>query len=149
LFMPYYIATYLGDPKPASTPQVSKLAICPAAAHTSAWKDFPLTDPVTTIAQPISFIVSVTVTNLKDDLVTRPFGYPYGVLPTVFPGMKTEPTKHLKQIRDPSTAMAIQDADQLNAVPLAAYYPFLPEKKIHGTVRNQLYFDWHVEGIKD
>lgn len=149
LFMPYYIATYLSQPGPSSTIQVAKSAICPANAHRSDWKDFPLTDPITDLSQPISFIVSVTVTNVGNDYVTRPFGYPYSSLPVIYPGMTNEPTKRLKQIRDPGLSMAIVDADQLNAVPFAGYYPYLPEKKVHGTVRNQLFFDWHVEGVKD
>ncbi|MDB6022334.1 MAG: hypothetical protein JWQ04_2191 [Pedosphaera sp.] len=149
LFMPYYIATYLGQPAPSPTVQVVQSAICPGSAHTSAWKGFPLSAPVTTLSQPISYIVTVTVTNLADDLVTRPFGYPYDLLPAVYPGMTNEPTKHVKQIRNPSAAWAIVDADQENAVSFAGYYPYLPENKIHGTVRNQLYFDWHVEAVKD
>lgn len=149
LFMPYYIASYLSQPAPSPTIQVAKAAICPANAHTSAWKDFPQSSPVTGLNQPISYVVSVNVTNVGNDLVTRPFGYPYDLLPSAYPGMTNEPTKRLKQIRDPSLSMAIEDADQLNAVPLAGYYPYLPEKKIHGTVRNELFFDWHVEGVKE
>ena len=36
----------------------------------------------------------------------------------------------------------------MNAVSLAQYYPFLPETPAHGTVRNVIYFDWHVEQVK-
>ena len=40
------------------------------------------------------------------------------------------------------------DADQMNAVSLAQYYTFIPESPVHGTVRNAIFFDWHVETMK-
>ena len=146
-FLPYYIATYLAQPAPTSTPQVLQLAICPASVRT--WGAGALSNPSTTLGQPISYILSITVTNLTDDLVTRPFGYPYASIPSSDASSTNEPTKRLKQIRNPATSWAIVDADQQNAVPLAGYYSYLPEQRIHGSVRNQLYFDSHVEAVKD
>jgi hypothetical protein len=86
------------------------------------------------------------MTNVKDDVVSRPFGYPYHLLPNA--GGTNEGTKQIKDIRNPSTSWAMQDADQMNAVALAKYYTYLPDKLTHGTVRNELFFDWHVEGVK-
>jgi prepilin-type N-terminal cleavage/methylation domain-containing protein len=145
-FMPYYLATYLSQPAPAPSPQVLKEAICPASART--WGTSPYADPVMTLSQPLSYIVSIEVTNLSDDLVTRPFGYPYGSIPGSS-SADDEATKRLKDIRNPSASWAIVDADQLNAVPLASYYPYLPPAPIHGDVRNTLFFDSHIEAVKN
>jgi prepilin-type N-terminal cleavage/methylation domain-containing protein/prepilin-type processing-associated H-X9-DG protein len=143
VFMPYYIATYLGLPKPSSNPQKMDLAVCPASAK--KWKS-PPSEPTTILQQPLSYIVSITVTNTTNDLVVRPFGYPYHLLPNS--GGTNEPTKQIKEIRSPSTSWAIVDTDQQNAVSLAQYYPFIPENPAHGNYRNTLFFDWHVESVK-
>ena len=146
IFMSYYIAPYLGLPKPGTNVQRIDLAICPASAK--LWKSIPAA-LTTSLQQPISYIVSISVTNLLDDVVTRPFGYPYSGLPNSKWGTTNETTKKLRQIRSPSTSWAIVDTDQMNAVSLAQYYAFIPPTKTHEPVRNTLYFDWHVEAVKD
>ncbi len=145
-FLPYYIATYMGLPGPSPTVSIMKLAVCPASAritHEATEGTF-----TTTLHQPLSYILSITVTNLANDFVTRPFGYPYGLLPNSPPGTTTEPTKKLKEIRNPSSSWAMVDADQQNAVSLAQYYTLIPATPAHGALRNELFFDWHVAGIK-
>lgn len=143
--MPFYIATYLGLPAP--TPEVRRLLVaqCPAAQR--AWTSANFGTPDKSLQQPLSFIVSVEVTNKTNDIVSRPFGYPYGSLP-MEAGLDELPKK-VSEIRNPSSSWAIIDADQLNAVSLAAYYPFLPKDRAHGRVRNQLFFDWHVAPTKE
>jgi hypothetical protein len=98
----------------------------------------------------LSYIVSVAVTNVLDDIVSRPFGYPNAALRPGDPGAANTNTapKRVHLIRHPTLSWAMTDADQLNAVTLAAYYPFLPTKKAHGELRNQLYFDWHIEAVR-
>lgn len=142
--MPFYIATYLGLPAP--TPEVRRLEVaqCPAAQHAGSSAGIGASPK--SLAQPLSFIVSVEVTNKTNDVVSRPFGYPYGSLP-VESGLDELPKKS-REIRNPSSSWAIVDADQLNAVSLAAYYEFLPKKRAHGKIRNQLFFDWHVAPTK-
>lgn len=141
VYLLYYLAPYLGLPKPSPTVVKADVAVCPASQA--------LTKPVVplsnTLRQPVSYIVSISVTNVSDDVVSRPFGYPYGHLPN---GGTNENTKEIKEIRNPSTSWAIEDADQLNAVSLAQYYSFLPMNPSHGTVRNVIFFDWHVEAVK-
>lgn len=103
--------------------------------------------PAKSLSQPLSYIVSVGVTNRTNYIVSRPFGYPYGSLP-VESGLDELP-KRTREIRNPSSSWAIIDADQLNAVSLAVYYPFLPKKRAHGKIDNQLFFDWHVAPTKE
>ncbi|HEX3799276.1 MAG TPA: DUF1559 domain-containing protein [Verrucomicrobiae bacterium] len=146
LFLSYYLPTYLGLPAPSPTVGLVKQAVCPASARiTHEATDGPFT---TKLRQPLSYILSITVTNLANDFVTRPFGYPYGNLPNLPPGTTNEPTKRIKEIRDPSSSWAMVDADQQNAVSLAQYYSLIPPTPAHGTARNELFFDWHVEAVK-
>ncbi len=99
----------------------------------------------TPLREPLGYIVSISVTNVSSDVVSRPFWYPYQHLPN---GGTNENTKQIKEIRNPSTSWAIEDADQMNAVSLAQYYSFLPQSPAHGTVREVIFFDWHVEAVK-
>lgn len=142
--MPYYIATYLALPAPASTAQSMLIARCPSASR--RWKAVdPSTDPMA-LQWPLSYIASVAVTNMNSDTVSRPFGYPFDFnLP--FYQSKKEAPKRLAEIGSPSSSWALTDADQLNAVPVAGYYQFLPVTPAHGNVRNQLFFDWHVAAV--
>ena len=143
--MPFYIATYLGLPAP--TPEVKRLLVaqCPAAQH--SWTSASFGTPPESLHQPLSYLVSVEVTNKTNDVISRPFGYPYGSLP-VESGLDELPKKS-RDIRNPSSSWAIVDADQLNAVSISSYYSFLPKKRAHGTIRNQLFFDWHVAPTKE
>jgi prepilin-type N-terminal cleavage/methylation domain-containing protein/prepilin-type processing-associated H-X9-DG protein len=141
-FLPYYLARYLGLPEPSPTVRTVTLAICPM----SVMKGQPTpanTDP-RSLRQHVSYIVSVAVTNLTSDVVSRPFGYPNHSLPPDLLGVDELPKK-VRTIRNTSTSWAITDADQINAVSLAQYYSFLPARPAHGIYRNQLFFDWHVE----
>lgn len=142
--LPFYLTTYLGLPKPSDEPRNAALCICPASQSASAgsW----LT-PDISLQRSLSYIVSVNVTNLTNDIVSRPFGYPYGSVPKF--AQSDEGTKRLHQIRNPSESWAITDADQLNANPDSAYHEYLPKKRSHNPTRNRLYFDWHVASTKE
>lgn len=140
----FYIATYLGMPSPSATPQTAMIARCPAAAR--AWTPADAdTDPMAQ-QRPLSYIVSVSITNINSGTITRPFGYPYQAPP--FGQDTNEAPKRIQDIANPSLSWCMVDADQENAVPLASYYSFLPETPCHGDVRNNLYFDWHVDAIR-
>src|SRR5437667_10485736 len=77
--MPYYIAAYLGLPRPSPEVRTVKLAICPMSVKKGSQP--PAGTDLRDLRQHVSYIVSVAVTNLTTDVVTRPFGYPYGSLP--------------------------------------------------------------------
>lgn len=147
-FLADYLATYLGQPAPSGTIRGIPVAICPASAQiTHQTVDGPLSIQH---SQPLSYIVSIAVTNVTSDVVSRPFGYPYAHIQNNLgnPVVTNEPPKHLKEIRNPASSMAMEDTDQQNAVSLATYYNFIPPTPAHVTVRNTLFFDWHVEAVK-
>jgi prepilin-type N-terminal cleavage/methylation domain-containing protein len=140
--MSYYIATYMGLPAPQLTPQLNALARCPSAARhwTSAAPD---TDPMSG-SVPLSYIVSLYVTNFNSGGVSRPFGYPFATPPYTAPD---DAPKHLREIANPTLAWALTDADQQNASSRGPYYTYLPETPAHGSVRNELFFDWHIAAV--
>lgn len=146
VFLSYYICKYLSLPGPFST-NVSgvQVAVCPASARITHQT---LTGPLTiTLRQPVSYIESIAVTNTQNDLISRPFGYPYRLLPNS--NIRTnEPPKDLNEIGNPSSSWALQDADQQNAISLAQYYQYIPVRPAHDSIRNVLYFDWHIEQVK-
>jgi prepilin-type N-terminal cleavage/methylation domain-containing protein/prepilin-type processing-associated H-X9-DG protein len=144
--MPYYIAPYLGLPAASSTVRTAALAICTMSAKKGSQP--PAGTNPRSLSQHVSYIVSVAAESTTTELLTRPFGYPYGSLPSGLEGVDELPKK-VRQIKNPTTSWAITDADQINAVSLARYYSFLPKDKAHGRFRNQLFFDWHVEQVRD
>lgn len=145
--MIFYLATYLGLPAPRLDPQKALILRCPSAPH--HWRNADPNTPAMSLGWPLSYIASVEVTNVNSGTVSRPFGYPYKDLPPGYTNITEDQLpRKTSEILTPSLSWALVDTDQKNAVNLAAYYPFLPTKPTHGTVRNELFFDWHVEAIK-
>jgi prepilin-type N-terminal cleavage/methylation domain-containing protein/prepilin-type processing-associated H-X9-DG protein len=141
--MPFYIASYLSLPGPKPEPQSVAVAICPSAAR--HWKEAPASTPSMDLNRPLSYISSVQITNINSGIVTRPFGYPNSMLPG---GAPDAAPKKIRDIANPTVSWAITDADQGNAFTSGRYYPFQPKTPTHGEVRNQLFFDWHVQVVK-
>ncbi len=140
--MSFYIASYMGLPAPQSTPHINPLARCPSAA-----KHWTAADPNTPLMDghvPLSYMVTLYVTNVNSGVVTRPFGYPFAAPPYKAPD---EAPKRLHELANPTLSWALVDADQENASSKGPYYDFLPETPAHGKVRNQLFFDWHVAAV--
>ncbi len=137
----YYLATYMGQPAPAQTPQKNLLARCPSAAL--CWAPQTDSDPMS-IHVPLSYLTAAAVTNQASNIVSRPFGYPYASPPYTKPD---EVPKRLHEISDPALSWAMTDADQKNAMSYAGYYLHLPVNPSHGSVRNELFFDWHITAV--
>jgi type II secretory pathway pseudopilin PulG len=140
--MLYYLATYLGAPAPQATPENTHLVRCPSAAlH---WTPAAAGTPVMSDAIPLSYMACLAVTN-NAGVVTRPFGYPYTAI-RPFTNVNEAP-KRLREIYNPSTSWALTDVDQLNGIAAATYYGNLPTMPVHGNVREELFFDWHVASM--
>ena len=141
--MPYYIASYMGLPSAQLTPNNAPLARCPSAARN--WKANS-GQPLMSNYVPLSYMAALEVTNNNLGTVDRPFGYPYTLPP--FNQTTNQPPVFLKNISTPSLSWALSDVDQQNGKPAAYYYTYLPKNPCHGSVRNQLFFDWHVAGAR-
>lgn len=140
--IPYFIATYMSLPAPQSTPQFAPLARCPSAAK--HWTGAPSGTLSMANNVPLSYMASPEVTNINS-VVTRPFGYPHSLIPP-FDAVDEAP-KHMHDIYNASSSWALVDVDQENGYPAAAYYWCQPLTPAHGKVRNELFFDWHVDAV--
>jgi prepilin-type processing-associated H-X9-DG protein len=49
-----------------------------------------------------------------------------------------------------SSVFAVSDVDQSIPIlnPTISWWSDLPTAPVHGSVRNQLFFDWHVEAVR-
>jgi prepilin-type N-terminal cleavage/methylation domain-containing protein/prepilin-type processing-associated H-X9-DG protein len=133
----YYLTTQLGLPAPSSKKVVAEVFLCPA------YKRLAMNAPPD--AEKVSLLVN---TNLSSTLITivRPFGYPAR---QDYPAMLPLKTSDLQQYGPPSDLSALTDADKANSPDKAnPWWGQLPDKPIHGPVRNSLFFDWHVAAVK-
>jgi prepilin-type N-terminal cleavage/methylation domain-containing protein/prepilin-type processing-associated H-X9-DG protein len=137
----WFIASDLGQPAPSDKTVVAKAFVCPGY-----WQQAPglTSDLSSLLGRKVYFNTSNINPNPLDPAV-KPFGSP----------MTTPETPPLKldtvvNYQPPSEVFAICDVDQalpqLN--PTVSWWTDLPNKPVHGAVRNQLFFDWHVEAVK-
>lgn len=132
----YYIANYLGSAPPSwvtGKPLIVEAFICPgyrrqapSATSMEGRKCFLLNDDI----DP----------NLGSRV--QPFGYPDPEGAAEIPPLKFSA---LYTYGTPATLFAITDVDKINIPnPTVTWWTDLPYKPVHGDVRNELYFDWHV-----
>lgn len=142
----YYLATRLGEAPPCSQTIIARTFVCPGY-----WQSAPglSSDPNSLIDRKVYL--------LNDDLRTNtllfpsahssssvaPFGYP---MPSALPIKSTS----IQNFTSPAQAYAISDVDQAlpSLDPTVAWWDELPNKPVHGPVRNQLFFDWHAQMVK-
>jgi len=132
----FHLAPYLGLPEPGPKPFVARIFVCPGYE-----KNAP---------PPLNDLIGRKVYLLNDDIDpdpgvrTPPFGYP--LAPTADPQRLTS----LESRIGSSDLFAITDVDKmLPSLNLSiTWYDDLPDAPVHGQVRNQLFFDSHVEGVR-
>ena len=131
----YYIATYLGQPAPSSVEKmmVARPFVCPGYERSAP-------DVTSLNGRKIYLLNDNAVTNSGTQLA------PFGRM-----SPRVEPLRY-SALESGGTAQtwAISDVDQavptLN--PTVSWWSDLPNKPVHGAVRNNLFFDWHVQGVK-
>ena len=146
--IPFYLTTYLALPAPsASMVHTAAVLICPMGAMLN--RKEPDGTAEDSLSRPVTYLATAEITNVTTEKVSRPFGYPYSSPFYRLPKGPDEPPKKMSEIKDPSGSWAVTDIDQENAFPGGLYYDLLSSNKVHGLVRNQLFFDWHVKAVKD
>ncbi len=134
----YYLAGYLGDPEPSGRTVVSKTYLCPGYVK---------------YAPDVTSLMGRKIFLLNDDADSNPlnrvppFGYPAtGGNPAVLPIKMTQFDRWIPPVH----LFALTDVDQATPTlnPTVSWWTDLPNKPVHGAVRNQLFFDWHVEPVK-
>jgi prepilin-type N-terminal cleavage/methylation domain-containing protein/prepilin-type processing-associated H-X9-DG protein len=134
----YYIATLLGDPQPSGNPIVSKTFVCPAYIR---WAP-----DVTSLMGRKVFLLNADI-DPNPAYRVSPFGYPAsGSRPAVPPMKMTGLDNNIPPVQ----LFAVADVDQAipSLNPSVSWWTDLPNKPVHGAVRNQLFFDWHVQAVK-
>jgi prepilin-type processing-associated H-X9-DG protein len=143
-----FIPTYIGLPAASSLLVTGKVAVCPAS-------DLQSKKPAG--ASPINFGVSyqlpLVITNAfgpPAETLNSPFGYP-GASGGVAGWRTDDSPLKVVQILRPAEIWASCDVDKKNTVAstTTGYGANLPEKKVHGSTRNKLFFDWHVAAVRE
>ena len=126
----WYIADYLGSPTPSSKTVVADVFVCPGFRRK---------------ASGTSSMIGRKCYLLNDDVDPSPlvrvppFGYP--IAPASAPLKMTAFDNYV----GPSSIWAMTDVDKGNVNPTVSWWDDLPYQPVHGPVRNQLFFDGHVE----
>jgi prepilin-type N-terminal cleavage/methylation domain-containing protein len=125
--VPFFLWSYLGQPRPSIEPVPNRMAICPAADAAQG-----NLDPF----RRISYITCDAVTNslAPPDILHNVFGLIQ---------QRIGVPARLSDIRRPSENWALSDADQL----ISPQNLNVPNEKVHGRTRTQLFFDWRVSLI--
>lgn len=126
----WYIAEELGAPRPSPQTAVADVFVCPGYLRR---------------APGLTSMIGRKCYLLNDDVDPNPlnrvppFGYPIAPIsaPLKLTGFDTYVS--------PSSLFAITDVDKGNINPTVSWWSDLPYQPVHGAVRNELYFDWHVE----
>jgi len=132
----WFLATHLSYPAPSTVPQnkplIADVFVCPGYLH-----DAP---NLTTMVNRKCYLLNDTNFVSQSDPANRvpPFGYPQ---PVIQPLKMSE----LESYASASDVFAMTDVDKINVInPTVTWQPDLPNRPVHGQVRNELYFDGHV-----
>jgi prepilin-type N-terminal cleavage/methylation domain-containing protein len=132
----YYIANNLGSPSPSwvvGKQVIVEVFVCPGYRRQAP--------SVTSMEGRKCFLLNEDIDPTPSSRVP-PFGYPeVGTTPEI-PSLKFSA---LYTYGTPATLFALTDVDKINVPnPTVSWWSDLPYKPVHGDVRNELYFDWHV-----
>jgi len=125
----FYLANYLGNPAPGPESRIAEVFVCPGYRSSAP--------EVASMEGRKCYLLNPDVDPSPSSQV-RPFGYPD---PFVAPLKAAQ----LASYGPPCSQFAITDVDKINIPdPSVSWWSDLPYKPVHGNVRNELYFDWHV-----
>ena len=128
----YYTAPYLALPRPSATTVTAKVFFCPGF--------YRVAPAVTALGGRQDYMIqNFTVAGTT----YRPFGYPDPAVLQVGPMRMTL----VESLASPSRLWFITEPDKINT-PGAGWSGQLPTQPPHGSVRNYLFFDTHVETVK-
>lgn len=129
----YFLAPYLGAPRPSPKTVIAEVFVCPGYRQQAP--------NVASMEGRKCYLLNGDI-DPNPAIKLSPFGYPSPL---------AGPLK-LRQVStygSPATIFAITDVDKVNVPnPTVSWWADLPYKPVHGRVRNELYFDWHVAAKK-
>jgi prepilin-type N-terminal cleavage/methylation domain-containing protein len=129
----YYIANNLGCPNPGPNTYIANVFVCPGYKASAP--------AVTSMEGRKCYLINDNINPTPTNQVP-PFGYPaLNGAPEIQP-MKMSQIQTYGPL---ASIWAITDVDKINVPdPTVSWWTDLPYKPVHGNVRNELYFDWHV-----
>jgi prepilin-type N-terminal cleavage/methylation domain-containing protein len=129
----FYIARNLGNPEPGPESRIAEVFVCPG--YRSSAPDLESME-----GRKCWLLNGNLNTDPKNKV--PPFGYPSAPTPPL-------KVSELSSYGPPAGCFAITDVDKINIPdPTVSWWTDLPYKPVHGNVRNELYFDWHVAAKK-
>lgn len=133
----YHLTSYLGEPAPSPQTVIAQVFVCPGYEHNAP-------DLTSLVGRKIYLLNADVDPNPLNKV--PPFGYPAGTGPALPPLKYGSFDNYVSK----SQIYAITDMDQAfpGLDPSVSWWTDLPNKPVHGAVRNQLFFDWHVEAVK-
>jgi prepilin-type N-terminal cleavage/methylation domain-containing protein/prepilin-type processing-associated H-X9-DG protein len=133
----YHVAPLLSLPAPSAQTVIARVFVCPGYEHS---------------APDVTSLVGRKIYLLNSDVdpspnVVPPFGYPVN---SGSPAIQPIKYNAIDSYGPKSQIYAITDVDQAfpGLDPSISWWTDLPNKPVHGSARNQLFFDWHVEAVK-
>ncbi len=126
----WFLAESLGCPQACTNKVLLETLVCPAYESKVTRG---LGEPTT------SYLLNQDV-DANRHVRIRPFGSP---MPPI---TKPVTISSIGKFGFPASIFAVTDADKVNVDPTVSGWNQLPYQPIHGKGRNQLFFDWHVEG---
>jgi len=141
----YYLARYLGgkDPGTMSSVEFAYLPVmfCPGYGRFS--KEAP-----TAAMTRVNYMLTTPYANgiVSVPSMPLPFGYPNNITGTKHDSIKMSSVRAYGPLSD---IYAVSDVDR-ELAPNAGWWTTAqqPLKSSHGSIRNRLYFDWHVKSFK-
>ena len=125
----YYLATYFGLHSPDDQVRLANVFFCPGFTLYG--------NSITSIAGHVCY--GVYATDFSTTISFKPFGYAPGQSEPVGPARK------LSEIPMPTEVYTLVDLDKVAILnPNNTWEQQLPNKPVHGGVRNYLYFDGHA-----
>jgi prepilin-type N-terminal cleavage/methylation domain-containing protein len=134
----YYLAPYVAAPRASDQVAIAQIAVCPGYLHCAPGLNG---NGISDMEGRICYLLNPDA-DPKPGPLMPPFGYPNPVqLPLKY--------SQLSQYGSLAEIFAITDVDKGNVKdPTVTWWTDLPYKPVHGSVRDQLFFDWHVQAVK-
>jgi prepilin-type N-terminal cleavage/methylation domain-containing protein len=138
----YWLTTYLGYHAPDATTRLAPAMFCPGYQHYN--QNIASTTMSNVVVYCRTVPSAVGLTNANGSTLLDPFGYPdfNGV-----PGFAAAKLTAVSNLRSLSEVWLLVDSDKV-AFGTAGWADDLPDKPVHGSVRNYIYFDAHVSSKK-
>ncbi len=132
----YYAAPYLAAPRASDQESIAQIAVCPGYLHCA-----PGLNGIGDMEGRVCYLLNPDA-DPKPGPLMPPFGYPDPI---------QQPLRYsqLNQYGSSAEIFAITDVDKINVKdPTVSWWTDLPYRPVHSSVRNQLFFDWHVQAVK-